>query len=113
MVGVGGHTRAAPAAPAALAGDARKPAGQPGDSRAEQARCFLAPGLAKMIAAYREGATTDEAIQRLSGVSVAEFDTHLRAWGRTGTKVFENKEFVSYEHQQPDDIHWTRQGGHR
>src|SRR5260221_64302 len=70
-------------------------------------------GLAKMIAAYREGATTDEAIQRLSGVSVAEFDTRLRAWGRTGTKVFENKEFVSYEHEQPDDIHWTRQGGHR
>jgi hypothetical protein len=68
-------------------------------------------GLAKMIAAYREGATTDEAIQRLSGLSVAEFDTRLRVWGRAGTKVFENKEFVNYQTKGVDDIKWTRQPG--
>ncbi len=70
-------------------------------------------GLAKMIAAYHDGATTDEAIQRLSGLSVAEFDTHLRAWGRTGNKVFENKEMVSYERSGKDAVKWSRPaGGH-
>jgi tetratricopeptide (TPR) repeat protein len=68
-------------------------------------------GLAKMIAAYREGATTAEAIQRLSGLSVPDFDIRLRAWGRSGTKVFENKEMVSYESSGTEGVKWTRPGG--
>ncbi len=68
-------------------------------------------GMARMIAAYREGATTDEAIQRLSGLSVADFDTRLRAWGRGSTKVFDNKEMVNYEQKGSEDIKWTKPGG--
>ena len=57
-------------------------------------------GIDTMIAAYRDGATTDEAIQRLSGLSVADFDTKLRAWGRSGTKVFENHDIIDYSQQE-------------
>lgn len=68
-------------------------------------------GLAKMLAAYRDGATTEEAIKQLSGLSVADFDTKLRAWGRTGTKIFENHEFVDYQVHGSDEIRWTKRGG--
>jgi tetratricopeptide (TPR) repeat protein len=65
-------------------------------------------GIAKMIAAFRDGATTEEAIQQLSGQSVAEFDTRLRAWGRAGMKIFENQELVSYMQREEGDLRWTR-----
>jgi tetratricopeptide (TPR) repeat protein len=65
-------------------------------------------GIARMIAAFRDGATTDEAIQRLSGQSVAEFDTRLRAWGRAGLKIFENQELVSYMQREEGDLRWSR-----
>ena len=57
-------------------------------------------GIDAMIAAYRDGATTEEAIQRLSGLSVPAFDAKLRAWGRGGTKVFENHEIIDYSQQE-------------
>ena len=75
-------------------------------------------GITKMLAAYRDGSTTEEAIEKLSGMSVADFDTKLRAWGRGGTKVFENHEIVYYMRTGSDAIHWTRRnqqqtpGGH-
>jgi tetratricopeptide (TPR) repeat protein len=65
-------------------------------------------GIAKLIAAFRDGATTEEAIQRLSGESVAEFDTRLRAWGRAGLKIFENQELVSYMQREEGDLRWSR-----
>jgi hypothetical protein len=58
---------------------------------------YGAAGVAKLIAAFRDGATTDEAIARLAGSSVADFDTKLRAWGRNGRKVFENDDITRYD----------------
>jgi hypothetical protein len=65
-------------------------------------------GIATMIIAFRDGATTEEAIKRLSGQSVAEFDTRLRAWGRGSTKVFENGGIVSYMQNEAGDLRWSR-----
>jgi len=48
-------------------------------------------GVARMLDAFRDGATTDEAIRRLTNAPTAQFDTDLRAWGRNGTKVFEDE----------------------
>jgi hypothetical protein len=46
--------------------------------------------VTKMIAAYRDGATTDEAIQRACGKTIAEYELDLRQWGRSEKRVFEN-----------------------
>jgi hypothetical protein len=64
-------------------------------------------GIATMITAFRDGATTEEAIKRLSGQSMADFDTRLRAWGRGSTKVFENGEIVSYMQTESDAPRWS------
>jgi tetratricopeptide (TPR) repeat protein len=61
-------------------------------------------GVGKVLAAFREGATTDEAILKLSGVDVAQFDTKLRAWGRAEQKVFENTDIISYETSGDDAL---------
>jgi hypothetical protein len=53
--------------------------------------------VGKMIAAFAEGANTEEAIRRVAGLDVAAFDEKFRAWGRAGTKVFENPEPVRYD----------------
>jgi len=58
---------------------------------------YGAAGVTKLIAAFHDGATTDEAIAKLAGTSVADFDTKLRAWGRNGRKVFENDEITRYD----------------
>jgi hypothetical protein len=68
-------------------------------------------GIYTMLTAFREGATTDEAIQKLSGLAVADFDTKLRTWGRTGTKVFENKEIIDYSVQDGSDLRWSGRRG--
>lgn len=44
--------------------------------------------LGKMMAAFRDGATTEEAIRRVCNKSVAEFETELRQWGRAERRVF-------------------------
>jgi len=64
-------------------------------------------GLARIIAAFRDGATTEDAIQQLSGGTVAKFDADMRAWGRGAAHVFDNPPIIDY---QPEDsgIHWTR-----
>jgi hypothetical protein len=66
-----------------------------------------------MIAAFRAGATNDEAIQKLAGLSVAEFDAKLRAWGRAGTKVFENHDLIDYSLQAPEgnELRWSGKSG--
>jgi tetratricopeptide (TPR) repeat protein len=73
-------------------------------------------GIDTMIGAYRDGSTTEEAIQKVAGISVADFDAKLRAWGRGSTKVFENHDLIDYSRQVPDgnEMRWTgRSGGAR
>jgi tetratricopeptide (TPR) repeat protein len=64
-------------------------------------------GVTKLIAAFRDGATTEDAIQRLSGGSLAKFDADMRAWGRSAAHVFDNPPVIDYE---PEDsgIHFSR-----
>lgn len=71
-------------------------------------------GIDTMLASYRDGLTTDEAIHKLSGLSVADFDAKLRVWGRTGTKIFENHNIIDYSLQDPGNLHWgSRRGSSR
>ena len=56
-------------------------------------------GVRKMIEAYRDGATDEDAIRRLTGQSPADFDTKLRVWGRSASRVFENPEPIRYDRQ--------------
>jgi tetratricopeptide (TPR) repeat protein len=66
-------------------------------------------GIATLLAAFRDGATTDEAITKLSGKRLPEFDTELRSWGEKAPQVFANQEeMVRYD--QPDDgtIRWAK-----
>jgi tetratricopeptide (TPR) repeat protein len=49
------------------------------------------PGAIRgMLKAYGEGATTDEAIARVCGMTPVPYDTKLREWGRVAHRVFEN-----------------------
>jgi len=64
-------------------------------------------GVARMMESFRNGATTDEAIQQLSGGSVAQFDTDFRAWGRTSSKVFEDSIPVRYDHDADINLQWS------
>jgi hypothetical protein len=48
------------------------------------------PAVAKIMAAYREGANTNEAIQAATGRSITEYELELREWGRGAKHVFEN-----------------------
>jgi hypothetical protein len=47
-------------------------------------------GLRKVMTAFREGATSEEALRAVSGKSMAEFEQDLRQWGRSESNVFEN-----------------------
>lgn len=70
-------------------------------------------GINTMLAAYRDGATTEEAIQKLSGLSVPDFDSKLRSWGRTGTKVFENHDLIDYSQSDAEggELRWSGRRG--
>jgi hypothetical protein len=46
--------------------------------------------VTKMMAAYHDGATTEEAIARACGKSIAEYELDLREWGHSEKRVFEN-----------------------
>jgi hypothetical protein len=66
-------------------------------------------GVKKLLESFRTGATTDDAVQQLTGKSLTEFDTNLRTWGRSGARVFENPEPVHYEtSDEPDSMGWTK-----
>ncbi|HLJ72946.1 MAG TPA: hypothetical protein VKU62_00070, partial [Thermoanaerobaculia bacterium] len=54
-------------------------------------------GIKTLLEAFRDGATNDEAIRKLTGKSVADFDVSLREWGRGTSRVFENPEPIHYE----------------
>lgn len=47
-------------------------------------------GLQKIMTAFRDGATTEEAIRVMSGKPMTEFEQDLRQWGRSEQRVFEN-----------------------
>ncbi|HSP15031.1 MAG TPA: hypothetical protein VLV78_09785 [Thermoanaerobaculia bacterium] len=54
-------------------------------------------GLVKMIEQFRSGATTEDAIQALSGGTMAEFDRQFRQWGRSEQRVFETPIVARYD----------------
>ena len=56
---------------------------------------YGAAGLGRMLDAFDAGATTDEAIETLSGGRLADFEAAFSEWGRD--QVFENTDLVSYE----------------
>jgi tetratricopeptide (TPR) repeat protein len=67
-------------------------------------------GIGKMIKAFHDGATNEEALALLTGGTVADFDVKLRAWGRSsGWQVFENPEPIHYD-TVDDQIHWSHKG---
>lgn len=66
-------------------------------------------GIGKMLKAYHDGATNDEALALLTGETVADFDTRLRVWGHSGVQVFENPEPVRYDAVE-DEVHWSKKG---
>lgn len=70
-----------------------------------EARYGLA-GVKKMINAYRDGATTADAIRAVSGKSIAEFDGDLRAWGRTAPAL-KGAPAPAPTHETVD-IRWSR-----
>ncbi|PYQ31909.1 MAG: hypothetical protein DMF56_02080 [Acidobacteria bacterium] len=45
-------------------------------------------GVRKLLDAFREGQTTEQALTTLSGKPVAQFESELRAWGRSERRVF-------------------------
>lgn len=45
-------------------------------------------GVRKLLQAFRDGQTTEQALTTLSGKSVAQFEGELRAWGRSEQRVF-------------------------
>lgn len=47
-------------------------------------------GLQKIMAAFRGGATTEEAIRAVAGTPLTEFEIDLRKWGRSEQRVFAN-----------------------
>ncbi|HVT44335.1 MAG TPA: hypothetical protein VMT00_08090 [Thermoanaerobaculia bacterium] len=54
--------------------------------------------IAKMLASFRSGARTDEAISQLTGKNTAAFDLAMREWGRRGgAKVFVNPPPIRYD----------------
>lgn len=61
-------------------------------------------GLAKMVEQFRNGATTEQAIQALTGAPVAEFDRQFRAWGRSDKRVFESPIVARYDNEEEPTV---------
>ena len=61
---------------------------------------FGRAGIQKMIAAFREGADSTEAIRAATGLSVPDLDAAARAWGSTQPHLFEGN-VVRYDDQRP------------
>jgi tetratricopeptide (TPR) repeat protein len=55
--------------------------------------------LVKLLDAFAAGAPTDEAIEAMSGQSLADFDQAFAAWGHGKRDVFENTNLVSYDEE--------------
>jgi tetratricopeptide (TPR) repeat protein len=64
-------------------------------------------GIAKMMAAFRDGLTTEQAISRLTGKSVADFDGALRLWARN-IDVLQTVPPVMLIEDAQSPIRWSR-----
>jgi tetratricopeptide (TPR) repeat protein len=60
-----------------------------------------------MLNAFRDGATTEEAIQKVAHTDMGGLDIKLRAWGRAGAKVFANPPPIRYDQTPDNDITWA------
>jgi len=45
-------------------------------------------GLRRLMSAFRDGQTTEQALATMSGKPMTQFETELRAWGRSEQRVF-------------------------
>lgn len=61
-------------------------------------------GLAKMIAQFRDGATTEAAVEKLSGLQMAAFDREFRQWGRAEQRIFETPIAARYDNDDEPEI---------
>lgn len=61
-------------------------------------------GLTKMVEQFRDGATTDEAIERVAGMPVVEFDRQFRQWGRSERRFFETPIVARYDMDEEPEI---------
>jgi hypothetical protein len=64
-------------------------------------------GLATMISQFHDGATTEAAIRKLSGLELPAFDQQLRAWASTAAQEFENTAPVRYDQAPDEGIRWS------
>jgi tetratricopeptide (TPR) repeat protein len=65
-------------------------------------------GLRQMLDSYAAGSTTEEALQRLSGAALPQFDRAYMEWGSTQHDIFENHDLVSYEEPEQGAIRLGR-----
>jgi hypothetical protein len=73
-------------------------------------------GLLTMIASFREGGTTEDAIRAMTGRGIGDFDREFRAWGRAEQRVFENGEIIRYDTDDHGSLQWSKassDSGHR
>jgi len=61
-----------------------------------------------MLNAFRDGATTEEAIQQVAHTDLGGLDIKFRAWGRGGAKVFANPPPIRYDQTGSNEIQWAR-----
>ena len=65
-------------------------------------------GIQTVLTAFRNGATTEEALQQLSGKPLPEFEQALRAWGRSGSRTFDSPALVRYDADENEsEIRWS------
>ncbi|HEY2323969.1 MAG TPA: hypothetical protein VGJ82_14025 [Thermoanaerobaculia bacterium] len=61
-----------------------------------------------MLNAFRDGATTEEAIQQVAHTDLGGLDIKFRAWGRGGAKVFANPPPIRYDEMPVNEIQWAK-----
>jgi hypothetical protein len=67
---------------------------------------YGARAIPTMLNAFREGATSEEAIQQVAHTDLGGLDIKFRAWGRAGAKVFANPAPIRYDETPDTDIQW-------
>jgi hypothetical protein len=61
-----------------------------------------------MLNAFRDGATSEEAIQKVAHTDLGGLDIKFRAWGHTGSKVFTNPPPIRYDQMADTEIQWSK-----